>query len=477
MSTLFDTNTANRGGGIYNGKDGTLRIESNNYLFLKNRADLDGGAIYNDRGKIIISGSTYRFQPFKRRQFEGNSANSGAIYSNGGTLKIEMADVFRNEAFNGGNGAAITLTNNAEATISQDSFYDNSSSGRGGVIFDTKGATANVEQSRIYNNSANEGGGAVYADQKSILRLSNSTCENNKSRIGGCIYGNSADVMLSSVVCERNAALNGGCLRTGPIPGRLQILNTEIRSNSATSGSRGGGLLLENTQVDIKNSENAGNSAGMYGDGGIGSGGGIFGLTTDSAQPTDIIMISSTVAGNTASAKGAGIELDHFSGFTALNSTFAGEGPADVPEHGLHFVNSYANIISSTLAVAPLSVEGVVEGDLRNSLFVNSSRYCIGNIADGGHNMQFPAPFRVCSTTIPVLDPKLDPAGLKNNGGPTPTIGLTAASPAIDYVPRAECTDHNGALLLVDQRRFQRPDPEDGPNGPCDIGAFESQER
>ena len=64
-----------------------------------------------------------------------------------------------------------------------------------------------------------------------------------------------------------------------------------------------------------------------------------------------------------------------------------------------------------------------------------------------------------------------------NNGGPTQTIALTAASPAIDYVPRAECTDHNGALLLVDQRRFQRPDPEDGPNGPCDIGAFESQER
>ena len=79
-------------------------------------------------------------------------------------------------------------------------------------------------------------------------------------------------------------------------------------------------------------------------------------------------MISSTVAGNTASAKGAGIELDHFSGFAALNSTFADERQAKSPEHGLSFVNSYGGMACWTLALAALKVEGVVEGDLRNSL-------------------------------------------------------------------------------------------------------------
>jgi len=60
----------------------------------------------------------------------------------------------------------------------------------------------------------------------------------------------------------------------------------------------------------------------------------------------------------------------------------------------------------------------------------------------------------------------LSTAGLQNNSGPTQTIALQSNSPAIDAVPKSQCP-------TTDQRGFARPDPEDGPAGACDVGAYE----
>jgi hypothetical protein len=62
---------------------------------------------------------------------------------------------------------------------------------------------------------------------------------------------------------------------------------------------------------------------------------------------------------------------------------------------------------------------------------------------------------------IPSADPRLDPAGLQDNGGPTKTIALQLGSPAIDAAVAANCP-------ATDQRGIARPQ---GPG--CDIGAFE----
>ncbi len=58
--------------------------------------------------------------------------------------------------------------------------------------------------------------------------------------------------------------------------------------------------------------------------------------------------------------------------------------------------------------------------------------------------------------------PGLDPAGPRDNGGPTPTVALLEDSPALDMGPPA-CPPPD-----TDQRGFIRPE---GPR--CDIGAFE----
>ena len=69
-------------------------------------------------------------------------------------------------------------------------------------------------------------------------------------------------------------------------------------------------------------------------------------------------------------------------------------------------------------------------------------------------------------------DPQLDPLGMQNNGGPTPTIALTSGSPALDQ-------GHSFGLP-ADQRGLSRPfDNPSIPNAPggdgADIGAYEAR--
>ena len=88
----------------------------------------------------------------------------------------------------------------------------------------------------------------------------------------------------------------------------------------------------------------------------------------------------------------------------------------------------------------------------------NPGGNCAGTITDGGFNISYP------DATCPGLnqDPLLDPAGLQDNGGRTPTIDLQAGSPAIDLIPIANC------LVPVDQRGVARPQLQG-----CDAGAVE----
>jgi hypothetical protein len=80
--------------------------------------------------------------------------------------------------------------------------------------------------------------------------------------------------------------------------------------------------------------------------------------------------------------------------------------------------------------------------------------------AGGDTTSTGPGGFLNASGDIRNTNPQLDPAGLANNGGPTPTIALTLTSLAKD-------AGNDSLAPLVDQRGFPR-------NGVSDIGAFES---
>ncbi len=105
---------------------------------------------------------------------------------------------------------------------------------------------------------------------------------------------------------------------------------------------------------------------------------------------------------------------------------------------------------------------------MTNSIIANSiGANCGGGITDGGHNLQWPG--TSCGETIPSRDPRLDPDGVKDNGGPTQTIALLPGSPAIDAGDSAVCA--NPPVNGVDQRGFARPGSG---HTQCSIGAYEA---
>jgi hypothetical protein len=85
-----------------------------------------------------------------------------------------------------------------------------------------------------------------------------------------------------------------------------------------------------------------------------------------------------------------------------------------------------------------------------------------GRTTDQGYNLESGTDCGFTGTgSLQNTDPKLDPGGLQSNGGPTQTIAVQPASPAIDQIPAASCpvTDQRGVSRLPGER--------------CDIGAYE----
>ena len=474
---------------------GTVTI-AGAYTFEFNRSTEAGGAIYSEAGGTvkISDGAVFKNNAVAAMlDFNKITGQGGAIYVRESDLEISgQIMCIHNRARDGGCIFAHNSTVNISAPIisQQSHFEDNEGApdggGRGGALT-MEGGTGTITAAFENNNSGSPSssgccgvGGAIYIENGS-LTANHVSCEGNKAHLGGCVYVTHANFTFSDSSCLLNKALEGGCLEAVGDSDNLVITNSTIGSNVAGKNSRGGGMLLQNTNASITNSTIDENEAGKFSETGLGSGGGIFGLTTNPSFPTKIAMSGSAVTSNTISSfKGAGIELVN-STLTALNCTFADEKPRRIRRRrgvqqrvaAVHLMDSSGNFLFTTFQDAQLVNLGSGKVELRNSVLQNSSE-CIANPQDDGFNLQFPAPN--CPTSISVVDPKLDPEGIQaDNGGPTPTVALLAGSPAINAVPNAMCTDFNGQPIRFDQRGLLRPKPRGGPKGPCDSGAFETQ--
>src|SRR5262249_37668013 len=111
---------------------------------------------------------------------------------------------------------------------------------------------------------------------------------------------------------------------------------------------------------------------------------------------------------------------------------------------------------NSILASPSHSSEGVCNGN--TSLFLSLGHNIAGDASCGLSGAGD------INSTNPLL------GGLANNGGPTLTDTPLTGSPAIDAVPKSNCSDVFGVSLTSDQRGISRP------QGPaCDAGAVEWQ--
>ncbi|MGH7985762.1 MAG: choice-of-anchor Q domain-containing protein, partial [Candidatus Binataceae bacterium] len=239
--------------------------------------------------------------------------------------------------------------------------------------------------------------------------------------------------------------------------GTMSVANCTFANNTAGSGT----ILNDNT-LSVANSTFSGNSAAAGG----GAGGGI--LNNDTLNVTN-----STFSGNSAAAGGAILNNGTLS---VTNGTFSGNSASGAG--GAIYNNGAANIKGTILSSS------------------TSGGNCAGTITNDGYNISddgtcgFGTGTGANGQTIgDNVNPNLDAAGLANNGGPTQTIALQSTSAAVDAIPFAACTFPAGTLnpctnppamtssdqLTCDQRGEPRPDPEDGADGACDIGAYELQ--
>jgi hypothetical protein len=258
-----------------------------------------------------------------------------------------------------------------------------------------------------------------------------------------------------------------------------------------TGGRTGGngGAIYNGGTLSVSGSTVVGNGASRANDyfGSPANGGAIFNVGT-------VLIDRSTFSGNAVSsdwciygtsANGGAI---YNGGGTVLvsNSTFSGNSASSsyniygTGGNGGAIFNSGGSvwIIGSTLAGNSVGASGNYFGTggqggaifggatLTNTLLARgaSGANCSGTFVARGHDLDSDGSCGVGAAT----DPLLDAAGLADHGGPTLTIALQAASPAIGAGDPSACAA--APVLGVDQRSYARPGA--GATA-CSVGAFE----
>ena len=243
--------------------------------------------------------------------------------------------------------------------------------------------------------------------------------------LGGGIYNTGAVLNVNNSTISGNSAGFGGGIYT---VGALNINNSTISGNTASTGL-GGGIYVSAGATTIINSTISGNNS-------TSSGGGIF------LNSASVLLSNSTVTNNTANA-GQGGGILALSGLTARSSIIAGNIN----------LGAGAKDFFGTATSQGFNLIGTV---IASSGFTNN----VNNDQVG--------------TSATPLDPKLDPLGLQNNGGPTLTIATLCTSSAIDKGKSfGSVTDQRGGVRPFDLADSVYPNAAGGDGS--DIGAYESQ--
>ncbi|MGH8011089.1 MAG: choice-of-anchor Q domain-containing protein, partial [Candidatus Binataceae bacterium] len=235
--------------------------------------------------------------------------------------------------------------------------------------------------------------------------------------------------------------------------GKTSVTNCTFANNNGTAST----VLNQNT-LSVTNSTFSDNSAS--GSGGTAGGGAIVSAGA-------LSVTNSTFSGNSGLAVGGIFSV--IGTLSVTNSTFSGNSASGGSGVGAIFaLGGILHLKGTILAASTSGRNCVIPGVLINDGYnISDDASCFLGSSTGANGQ----------TLGDNVNPLLDPNGLANNGGPTETIALQPTSPAVDAIPFADCTDLSSPpnQLTTDQRGEPRPDPEDGANGACDIGAYELQ--
>jgi hypothetical protein len=335
------------------------------------------------------------------------------------------------------------------------------------------GATVFISGLTIENGNMTGDGGGI--DNNGTLTVTNCTVTGNTSDSQGGGIDNVGTLTLTNSIVSSNSATDGGGIANF---GTLTVTNCTFSGNSAFSF--GGGIENGGT-LTVTNSTISGNAAGAGG----GDGGGIVNFAGT------LTLTNSTISGNSASPDGGGIDNEPTSTLTVINSTISGNSTSI---NGGGIVNTGAlTVTNSTIAEngvvddgglgGGILIEAGGTGTLKNTIVADSRSggncVSVGTFISDGHNLSDDTTcngFFTGTGDINNTPAGLDLSGLQDNGGPTQTIALLPASPAVLAVPTSPtnyCTEIDGTTpITTDQRGDSRPAPG---QTACDIGAFELQ--
>lgn len=350
---------------------------------------------------------------------------------------------------------------------------------QGGAIYSGYKNSLTVQNVTFTGNRAQaqyheyHGGGAIAIDTTSVVTITDSTFIDNRAPNGGAINNLLSRLTITRSLFRDNRATRADPGGGGAIyndAGKLTIKDSHILDN--VSANLGGGIFSWAHDVNgsysgptvIKNTVLDGNSA-EHG-GGLWKGGAYV-----------LKLTNSSVTNNTALARGGGISgTGPGKNFAISNSTIAYNtvtttgSAAGIFSSGNSSTIKNSTIAFNTVLNDPQSVGAAIHGDatVSNTIFLgntggwNGIWACMGNIVNGGNNIQHPGD--TCGS-IPTkhakLQSTLQPAHNTLAFGQTQTLAPQIDSPAVNK--GANCP-------AKDQRGVARPQ-----GAQCDIGAHELQ--
>ena len=390
-----------------------------------------------------------------------NGGHGGGIRNSGGNLEAVRVVVRDNRAagasgnFDGG-GIANAAGGDSGGTVSvrDSTIQDNVSTDAGGGIFNGVEGVLDVIGSTITRNRGPDSGAGIRNQMGTTTVTDSVVSDNQTDDDGGGIRNNYGSFfVIDSIVSGNRAAdesaakVNHGGGLHNKDGGSLVVTDTAVQDNFAEDD--GGGLRNDTGEVEIVGSTFSGNES--PGAGGI-------------RNNDTMSLTNSTVSGNSGSI-GAGI-LNAADATLELSNVTLSDNSATTRAGGLR--NTGTATLRNTIAAgnsAPL------ESDC--------STGSVGVFVSDGYNLFGAgtgcAPIATDQTVLPadVFTQVLGP--LQANGGLTHTHALLGGSPALDTGDPSGCVDDLGALLVTDQRGFDRPQDALGSGLRCDVGAYEQQ--
>lgn len=247
------------------------------------------------------------------------------------------------------------------------------------------------------------------------------------------------------------------------IGGQLTLAGLTLAHGLADGGT-GGAVESREITLVVRDTTFAHNSTGT------GVGGAVF-------QTGGSLTVSGSTFTDNHSGVGGAIALN-LAAVSITNSTFAGNAASTSAGAIRGGLDASARISYSTFVgnSAPqggaIARAATLTADVFQDNPTTTGGQCDSGVVDAGYNVSSDSSCATDATSLPSTDPQLDPAGLRDNGGPTQTVALTKNSPAVDLIVTGDAGC--GSTQAADQRGFGRPfrflvDQATA----CDAGAFE----